>query len=104
MKNHFEVFENLFHLTKLEFCLFSFYIKKNDEKQHDEQHLFCPNFDPSVSLRSCEEEVIEPLQGDIRGSVPKWLNGTLLRNGPGKFKVGSQEFKHLFDGSALLHR
>ncbi|XP_077286396.1 neither inactivation nor afterpotential B [Arctopsyche grandis] len=63
-----------------------------------------PNCDSSVWLRSCEEEIIQPMQGVQKGEIPPWLNGTLLRNGPGSLKVGDMEFKHLFDSSALLHR
>ncbi|KAL4715571.1 hypothetical protein ACJJTC_009197 [Scirpophaga incertulas] len=63
-----------------------------------------PNCDSGVWLRSCEEEVTKPLEGVITGEIPSWLNGSLLRNGPGSLKVGEQRFKHLFDSSALLHR
>ncbi|CAG9785436.1 unnamed protein product [Diatraea saccharalis] len=63
-----------------------------------------PNCDPSVWLRSCEQEVTEPLEGQITGEIPSWLNGSLLRNGPGSLKVGDMRFDHLFDGAALLHR
>ncbi|XP_049868031.1 carotenoid isomerooxygenase-like [Pectinophora gossypiella] len=63
-----------------------------------------PNCDPSVWLRSCEEEVARPLEGEISGTMPPWLRGTLLRNGPGSLKVGTMRFDHLFDSSALLHR
>ncbi|XP_063822333.1 carotenoid isomerooxygenase-like [Ostrinia nubilalis] len=63
-----------------------------------------PNCDASVWLRSCEQEVTEPLDGEITGELPEWLRGTLLRNGPGSLKVGDMRFKHLFDSSALLHR
>ncbi|RVE52616.1 hypothetical protein evm_002735, partial [Chilo suppressalis] len=63
-----------------------------------------PNCDSSVWLRSCEQEVTEPLEGEIEGEIPAWLSGTLLRNGPGSLKVGDMRFDHLFDGSALLHR
>ncbi len=40
----------------------------------------------------------------IEGSIPEWLTGTLLRNGPAKFEVGEQPYKHWFDGLAMLHR
>jgi len=40
----------------------------------------------------------------LAGCMPKWLKGTLIRNGPGSLKVGDMTFGHLFDGSALLHR
>ncbi|KPJ14365.1 Beta,beta-carotene 9',10'-oxygenase [Papilio machaon] len=54
-------------------------------------------------LRSCEEEITTPLKGKTTGHIPLWLQGTLLRNGPGTLKVGSMSFDHMFDGSALLH-
>ncbi|GLV43558.1 neither inactivation nor afterpotential B [Carabus blaptoides fortunei] len=63
-----------------------------------------PNCDVNIWLRSCEKEIIDPIQGKVTGSIPTWLNGCLLRNGPGSLKVGKMEFKHLFDSSALLHR
>lgn len=40
----------------------------------------------------------------VRGEVPKWLKGDLIRNGPGTFKVGEQQYNHWFDGLAMLHR
>lgn len=41
---------------------------------------------------------------EIHGRVPAWLSGTLIRNGPGTFQVGSQPLRHWFDGPAMLHR
>lgn len=55
-------------------------------------------------MRSCEQEVIEPINGKVYGRIPEWLSGTLLRNGPGSLKVGEYRYDHLFDSSALLHR
>ncbi|GBO98478.1 Carotenoid isomerooxygenase [Eumeta japonica] len=63
-----------------------------------------PNCDPDVWLRSCEEEVTEPVEGVITGELPAWLRGSLLRNGPGSLKVGTMQYQHLFDSAALLHR
>lgn len=40
----------------------------------------------------------------IAGEMPAWLQGTLLRNGPGRFDVGDQRYNHWFDGLAMLHR
>lgn len=40
----------------------------------------------------------------ILGKIPDWLQGTLIRNGPGTFEVGSQKYRHWFDGLAMLHR
>ncbi|XP_020278000.1 carotenoid isomerooxygenase isoform X2 [Pseudomyrmex gracilis] len=77
-----------------------------DENAGNEQDkLYYENCDCSVWMRSCEQEVIEPLRSNnVIGNVPKWLKGTLLRNGPGNLKVGEYRFQHLFDSSALLHR
>ncbi|XP_055385042.1 carotenoid isomerooxygenase [Condylostylus longicornis] len=63
-----------------------------------------PNCDGTVWLRSCEKEITDPLKGKVSGHIPKWLNGSLLRNGPGNLKFGDTTYRHLFDSSALLHR
>ncbi len=40
----------------------------------------------------------------VQGTIPPWLAGTLLRNGPGTFQVGEQRYRHWFDGLAMLHK
>jgi len=40
----------------------------------------------------------------IIGQFPAWLNGSLIRNGPGQFEVGRTPIPHWFDGLAQLHR
>lgn len=40
----------------------------------------------------------------VRGRLPDWLRGTLVRNGPGTFRVGAQQYRHWFDGLAMLHK
>ncbi len=40
----------------------------------------------------------------IEGTIPRWLVGTLLRNGPAKFEFEQEELWHWFDGLAMLHR
>ena len=40
---------------------------------------------------------------DIKGKIPKWLEGTLVRNGPAKFTLGDSTVDHWFDGLAMLH-
>lgn len=40
----------------------------------------------------------------VRGQIPSWLTGTLIRNGPGTFQVGQQHYRHWFDGLAMLHK
>ncbi|MBS4035137.1 MAG: carotenoid oxygenase family protein [Ignavibacterium sp.] len=48
------------------------------------------------------ELVIDELQ--LKGKIPDWVEGTLLRNGPGTFKAGNQNYRHWFDGLAMLHK
>ncbi|NXW80727.1 BCDO2 oxygenase, partial [Hirundo rustica] len=50
------------------------------------------------------EETPEPIPARVKGHIPKWINGNLLRNGPGKFEFGNDKFNHWFDGMALLHQ
>jgi len=40
----------------------------------------------------------------VIGQFPSWLNGTLIRNGPGQFEVDKTPIPHWFDGLAQLHR
>lgn len=40
----------------------------------------------------------------VQGNLPKWLAGTLIRNGPAKFDFEKQSVNHWFDGLAMLHR
>jgi beta,beta-carotene 9',10'-dioxygenase len=40
----------------------------------------------------------------VRGELPAWLKGALLRTGPSKFEVGPRTYNHWFDGLAMLHR
>uniref|UniRef100_A0A672Z2H7 Carotenoid-cleaving dioxygenase, mitochondrial n=1 Tax=Sphaeramia orbicularis TaxID=375764 RepID=A0A672Z2H7_9TELE len=50
------------------------------------------------------EETPEPISTEVQGTIPSWLNGNLLRNGPGKFEFGNTHYNHWFDGMALLHK
>ncbi|CAL4065691.1 unnamed protein product, partial [Meganyctiphanes norvegica] len=65
---------------------------------------YYPKCDAKIWLRSCTQEVTNPLQGEKTGTIPEWLHGSLIRNGPGRIKVGESTYNHLFDGSSLLHR
>ncbi|MFD1152304.1 carotenoid oxygenase family protein [Saccharothrix hoggarensis] len=48
------------------------------------------------------EAVVDRL--DVRGRLPSWLSGTLVRNGPARFEADGRSFRHWFDGQAMLHR
>lgn len=54
--------------------------------------------------RNCDVEQLSPLDASVSGSVPSWLTGSVITNGPGKMKYGEHEFNHAFDGSAILQK
>lgn len=41
---------------------------------------------------------------ELRGALPAWLEGSLLRTGPARFELGGRSLNHWFDGLAMLHR
>ena len=49
-----------------------------------------------------EETAVESLP--VRGALPEWLTGALVRVTPAKFEVGGQRVDHWFDGLAMLNR
>jgi beta,beta-carotene 9',10'-dioxygenase len=54
-------------------------------------------------FRTQEKEVeIDALP--VRGTVPDWLSGTLVRVAPAQYEVGGHRYRHWFDGLAMLHR
>lgn len=56
------------------------------------------------SLYQTVNERPEPIKAEIKGNIPSWLTGTLIRNGPGRFECGDTSFNHWCDGQSLLHR
>src|SRR3954449_3396339 len=40
----------------------------------------------------------------VRGELPPWLRGSLVRVTPAKFDTGAEQIRHWFDGMAMLHR
>ncbi|KAK3763667.1 hypothetical protein RRG08_051189 [Elysia crispata] len=46
----------------------------------------------------------KPIETDVTGEVPNWINGSLYRNGAGLYKVGPTAWNHFFDGFAVLQR
>ncbi|XP_039769493.1 beta,beta-carotene 9',10'-oxygenase isoform X1 [Ornithorhynchus anatinus] len=55
-------------------------------------------------LMATVEETPEPIPTRIKGHIPEWLSGRLVRTGPGKFEFGKEKYNHWFDGMALLHQ
>ncbi|XP_029019352.1 beta-carotene 15, 15-dioxygenase 2, like isoform X2 [Betta splendens] len=49
-------------------------------------------------------ETPDPVPAAVTGTIPAWINGSLLRTGPGKFEFGADRYTHWFDGMALMHR
>lgn len=55
-------------------------------------------------LRSLTTSKQEPIEASVDGELPTWLEGTLYRNGPGRFEYGDKTYEHLFDGHACIHK
>jgi len=56
---------------------------------------------PGVSAQLEEEVNNAPLQ--VTGTIPTWLSGTLVRNGPITVNINGKSNTHWFDGLAMLH-
>src|SRR4051794_20695065 len=58
---------------------------------------------PQAGYETLDSEV--SLDGlPVEGSLPPWLAGSLLRNGPALFEDRERSVRHWFDGQAMLHR
>jgi beta,beta-carotene 9',10'-dioxygenase len=51
-----------------------------------------------------QENEISVTQLPVQGSIPEWLGGSLIRTAPSKFEVGNSNYRHWFDGLAMLHK
>lgn len=49
-------------------------------------------------------EIIEEIELPVKGEIPKWVEGTMISNGPARFDIGNVSFTSIFDGFAKLHR
>lgn len=51
-------------------------------------------------------EGVGELSGDatLLGRLPRDLNGTFFRNGPGRYELGGERYRHLFDGDGFAQR
>jgi len=59
--------------------------------------------DPHPGFHSLREETTASVE--VEGRLPAWLDGTLVRNGPGAFAFpGGSSVDHWFDGLAMLYR
>ncbi len=60
--------------------------------------------DLAKQIYTTVEERPTPTEAEIQGEIPKWLKGSFLRVGPGKFEWGNTKYNHWFDGAAILNR
>ncbi|KAA2238057.1 carotenoid oxygenase family protein [Salinarimonas soli] len=58
---------------------------------------------PTLGFESLDREVAD-MALSVRGTLPAWIEGALLRTAPGQFEIGGRSFNHWFDGFAMLHR
>lgn len=55
-------------------------------------------------FESLEEELDYTVPLDqVKGTIPEAVSGTFFRIGPGRNKIGGEEFGHWFDGDGMLH-
>lgn len=54
-------------------------------------------------FESLEDELVEQSL-PVEGTIPDWLSGSLIRNGPGKFDIDGEPIAHWFDGLAMLRK
>uniref|UniRef100_A0A3B3DKT1 Beta-carotene oxygenase 1 n=1 Tax=Oryzias melastigma TaxID=30732 RepID=A0A3B3DKT1_ORYME len=57
----------------------------------------------SVDFSKNAKERPEPHNAEVIGSIPDWLQGTLVRNGPGIFSVGETSYDHWCDGMSFMN-
>uniref|UniRef100_A0A6Q2ZDL9 Beta-carotene oxygenase 2b n=1 Tax=Esox lucius TaxID=8010 RepID=A0A6Q2ZDL9_ESOLU len=79
--------------------------KANKHKIYIKGHYTDVHGLPCIERIVCSvDETPEAIPTTIRGTIPEWITGNFLRNGPGKFEIGNNKFNHWFDGMALLHQ
>ncbi len=60
--------------------------------------------DYTIGFASLDDET-DVAELPVRGELPGWHAGTLVRNGPALYDVdGDKAFRHWYDGQAMLHR
>ncbi|MBL8342675.1 MAG: carotenoid oxygenase family protein [Rubrivivax sp.] len=56
------------------------------------------------SVAGASGEAAAPLAATVSGTLPPWLRGSLLLDGPAVWELSQASYRHWFDGLALLHR
>jgi beta,beta-carotene 9',10'-dioxygenase len=62
-----------------------------------------PSKPKTITVSAALKNELSQVPLTIKGSVPHWLSGTLLRNGPITVTVNGKTNAHEFDGLAMLH-
>ncbi|WP_330630602.1 carotenoid oxygenase family protein [Halocatena halophila] len=57
----------------------------------------------AIGFRSVTPEQLERTL-TVEGTIPSWLTGTYVVNGPAKFETRERSLSHWFDGFGMLHR
>lgn len=57
----------------------------------------------NVQVRAAITQEFDQYPLSIEGTVPDWLKGTFVRNGPVGVQIQDQQLAHWFDGPAMLH-
>lgn len=68
--------------------VFVFSVVINKQKHTFRKRHGLPEIAPLVQS---VEETPEPIHTTVKGIIPTWIRGNLLRNGPGKFEFGNQQ-------------
>lgn len=55
------------------------------------------------SIQSAVTQELSQVKLSVKGTIPDWLQGSLVRNGPISVTIDGQKLKHWFDGPAMLH-
>jgi carlactone synthase / all-trans-10'-apo-beta-carotenal 13,14-cleaving dioxygenase len=56
-----------------------------------------------TAFSSVSPETVDGVQAQVSGTIPSWLSGSYMRNGPGTYENGAPGGQvHMFDGFALL--
>ncbi len=81
---------------------YSFSLNKHFAKQLGERENAIAKNPDFLLYKSLNQEVHIP-ELAIKGKIPAWLEGTLMRIGPGKFETAKQPINHAFDGFGMVH-
>jgi carotenoid cleavage dioxygenase-like enzyme len=49
-----------------------------------------------------QSEEVDAVELTVEGTLPEWLEGTFISNGPGQFEVGDTALEHWFDALAMV--